>query len=276
MYMYYPLICGMSDGERIFVDRDTLINGITYSIFAAHPIVNVNSGPFCYPLAVNDLIKYDKVILREDTISKKVYQYNSVLNSDTLIIDFSLTIGDTIPGYSVYPSPYYLVDSIGSIQLANATFRNIYYTTAHLGQVEYIIEGIGGSRGPYHKLERAIDGENIVTCYTESGIPLWGNPAKGGSSFICLGLVGIEDINSQLIFNLYPNPATDKINVVNLSNKSGSFSLFDKMGRLVLTQNIIENNNIIDISSLVPDTYFYRIYTELINSRTGKVVIITL
>jgi hypothetical protein len=67
---------------------------------------------------------------------------------------------------------------------------------------------------------------------------------------------------------VFPNPATDKINVWS-ENKIYNLSLFDIEGKMILTKN---NTNIIETENLVRGIYFLEITFE--NSKTYKKVII--
>lgn len=70
---------------------------------------------------------------------------------------------------------------------------------------------------------------------------------------------GIDDVNAESL-TLYPNPATDKVTVVGI--EQAEVTVTDIAGRTVLVRTFVDGNNIIDVSSLAPGTYFVRIATD--------------
>jgi hypothetical protein len=69
------------------------------------------------------------------------------------------------------------------------------------------------------------------------------------------------DVNSlEGKLNIYPNPASTEINISNAENST--IQLLDLMGKVVLTKNIVDNNDVITTAQLANGTYFVRITTE--------------
>ena len=73
--------------------------------------------------------------------------------------------------------------------------------------------------------------------------------------------------------NIYPNPATDAINIRGLYGNA-TISLIDVMGRSVINRQIenINNETTLNVSGLVPGKYFIKI-TQAGNTVTKSVVI---
>ena len=81
-------------------------------------------------------------------------------------------------------------------------------------------------------------------------------------------LTGIDNINFKT--RIYPNPANDVINIYNA--ESANISIFDIVGKLVMTENNITATQSINISNLTEGTYFVTINRN--NSvETQKIVI---
>lgn len=77
--------------------------------------------------------------------------------------------------------------------------------------------------------------------------------------------------NEKLSSVCYPNPVKTEANfrVDNLDLKSGSITLFDAQGRLIMQKMIIKNENIkIDVQSISNGLYFYTLANE-----TGKLIV---
>jgi len=70
---------------------------------------------------------------------------------------------------------------------------------------------------------------------------------------------------------VYPNPGHSSLTVLS-EYRDSRFQLFDSSGSLVLEQTIAGNENSLDVGSLKPGIYFYRIILEgnRITAKTGK------
>ncbi|MDR1345616.1 MAG: leucine-rich repeat domain-containing protein [Bacteroidales bacterium] len=89
---------------------------------------------------------------------------------------------------------------------------------------------------------------------------------------IVYGCVGIEDVSLENGVTLYPNPATDYINIVLPEHVSyAGFTLCDMQGR-VLIRREIGNRAEISVGGLAAGVYLYNMTTERQQYR-GKIVI---
>jgi hypothetical protein len=83
--------------------------------------------------------------------------------------------------------------------------------------------------------------------------------------------LGIEEgfTNS---FRLFPNPASDELNIYWEGNNSLSVNIYDCIGQQIQTNKLSPNNNKISLSTLPPGIYFFQLKEE---NKTGmkKVVI---
>jgi hypothetical protein len=78
--------------------------------------------------------------------------------------------------------------------------------------------------------------------------------------------VGIVDYSTDNLI-IYPNPTTNEIRICG-DAKPVLIEIFDNIGRKVMT---VENNNVVNVSSLSVDTYMVKIHTD-IGIRTVKIV----
>ena len=101
---------------------------------------------------------------------------------------------------------------------------------------------------------------NACALYVPEGsLSLYEN-AWQWKDFLPYIFTGIEDI-SQTNITVYPNPARDALNIKSNSPIHG-FEIYDAIGRLVLSKTeIIDNENVINISSLTHGVYFIRFRT---------------
>ena len=90
------------------------------------------------------------------------------------------------------------------------------------------------------------DVETILQWYHGDGFP---------SNF----LVGVESIGSAGLFNVYPNPASDKI-LISVSNPTSVFAckLYSSTGQLMQELDLNQDLNPIDVSDFHPGTYILR------------------
>ena len=85
----------------------------------------------------------------------------------------------------------------------------------------------------------------------------------------------IENYNlSSNIFHIYPNPATDNLYIetdIN-SNSKYLFTLFDINGKKVLSTDLLEMENIININNIDEGLYFYTIENHKTVVKTGEII----
>ncbi|MBQ2508506.1 MAG: T9SS type A sorting domain-containing protein [Bacteroidales bacterium] len=89
-------------------------------------------------------------------------------------------------------------------------------------------------------------------------------PTTGGSAGFDLDAVGVIHQlnttgigNAEVVVNLYPNPATDRVNVVTACNTDAE--LYDFTGRCVARYSFVEGTNTIDVRDLVRGVYMLRV-----------------
>ena len=77
---------------------------------------------------------------------------------------------------------------------------------------------------------------------------------------IDLSVLSVNSPNFNQNVKLFPNPCTDKIQVVGLNNKN-HFIIFDVLGSEIMSGHI-NNNQIIDIKNLTNGLYFLKFDNE--------------
>lgn len=97
--------------------------------------------------------------------------------------------------------------------------------------------------------------------------------ANGCSSFSApfnLTAYGINEINSEAAFKMYPNPASDKIKIelINHATKSANVNVFSAEGKLVM--NFDSDKSVIEIEINSLDAGFYFIEVKLDNGATSR------
>jgi hypothetical protein len=246
-------ICGYASGGRYFFDgTDTLINGQIYQVIKAYPIISLNQGPYCPPFAVNASIagSNNSHLIREDTVTQRIYVLKTQTNTEDLLYDFTLLSGDTLHSQYAGMGMQLVVISVSTDTLFNGDVRKVIY----LDNGEFYIESIGGSKGGFFMpIVRGIGFDYITHCVIENETIIYGGD--------CAPLVGINEFESSHLFRIFPNPSIGiyyldfDISVLNVS-----LEIYNCLGVLLFTTNELNPQNFkLDLSEHTPGIYFCKI-----------------
>jgi hypothetical protein len=72
-------------------------------------------------------------------------------------------------------------------------------------------------------------------------------------------VAGIEENSMEV--SVYPNPATDVLNI-QLTENASSVSVLGMDGKVISTQVVNENSTTVNVSNLVSGVYFYEVVAE--------------
>ena len=242
-------ICNYSEGMRCRFLGDTTIQGEVYHKILYHPIVpSVLPGPFCPPFLVDANAEFQFYsMLREDTILKRVYFYDTYENKEDLLYDFSLLPNDTLKAdwVSLISASPLILDSIVYVNTLAGNSRKAFY----FSNGEYYIESIGGSQGLQFPIIDRIIQSNDPICTRINGIIEWGGN--------CLGVVHVDNQLEAPIIELYPNPSSSQINIGFGSPISGDIRIIDLLGNtcIYVKHEQASQQLHINISSLAPGIY---------------------
>lgn len=98
--------------------------------------------------------------------------------------------------------------------------------------------------------------ENTASIYFDQNPPIVTNTIQ--NIFVQDEVLATVDITISEGLKLYPNPTTYKINIANLERAS-SFDIYSILGQKVLSGNLSEANDSIDVSNLQQGVYLIRI-----------------
>ncbi|NQU87509.1 MAG: T9SS type A sorting domain-containing protein [Mariniphaga sp.] len=256
-------------------NEDTVINGIVYhKLFHTHASEITRKNSECIGG------------IREDSL-KRVFASRSLFNlvpeiKEVLIYDFSLNEGDTL--YTNYAdsictnsflNEYEVVNSIDTILLYNS-YRKVY-TLDNPNQTIWI-EGIGCVQGlltcwpdwPTNQMK------NELVCMHQNDTLMYFNTGMFYASFDdCVPQFVKDGIallpNTEV--KIYPNPATGgTINFEGLDFET--LELFDLNGKLIREERIPGMDCYqLDVSSLPPGVYTYRLKTKGLVPSIGKIIV---
>jgi hypothetical protein len=209
------------------ITKDTIISGMTYHklLRTTKHTVYHSSGSVSYSQNVYGYF-------RNDSINKKVWLRLAGANSDSLLYDFNLEVGDTISNtyrfnYPTSPNPNFKIDSISFSKLGGKLHK-VYHTSGPCAN-DSLIEGIGFSSGTFlnntpcflgatYNLEcMNIDGENYYP----------------DSTYNCNLITQLVQFsNSKNAISVYPNPIGTEFNI-SFPSEIINLSIYDLNGKLV-------------------------------------------
>lgn len=105
----------------------------------------------------------------------------------------------------------------------------------------------------------------INISYNSEGMTNWAASKKEAGFSIRLikdSSLGIYNSNKNEFFNVYPNPAHDKIIIAYGNNSKSKMSIYNLFGELLMSQEFNERINNVDISTLASGVYIVKLTTD--------------
>ena len=84
---------------------------------------------------------------------------------------------------------------------------------------------------------------------------------------------GYVDETSMPIASIYPNPASDYVNIVSANGEMNSIQIYDITGKLVQNINLNDESATLNVAAMVDATYFVRIIYKDGNMSVSKLII---
>ena len=245
--------------------QDTLVGSYSYKKLYKHGYRTFMNTQQCHQELNDTLSEY--LFVRQS--GKRIYflDYN---DTDTLVYDFNLSVGDTVP-ITAYVNPYTsteecatIVSGIDSIWV-DGFYRHIF----HLENGYNYVEGIGSTRGfinLHESVSCPFEDNSELLCFAVSDTMYY--PNYGPSN--CVFNLGINEPD-QMVVLVYPNPASA---MIALQLPEGvlvsSAELVDLQGRRKRVS--ISGNSTIDVSSLAAGSYFVFVQTTDGEVAAGKFI----
>lgn len=175
--------------------------------------------------------------VRENTIEGKAWFYNAYTNSEYVVMDLSLSLGDTFNFYDYNNVPYpCVVDSIYSV--SNKKHVRINGWTSMCGFEEKItfIEGSGTTAGLGYLPTGGSAVNYYMLCHHKDGVKVAGNLLFMDTCYVCY--VGIAEHDSdQSSVNAFPNPASTTIHL-QLPSTPTTITIFNLLGEKVKEEKV--------------------------------------
>ena len=191
--------------------------------------------------------------IREDSTQKVYYKYNLAVN-EKLIYDFQTNINDTFY-FTQYE--YLTVCGFDSIKINDHYRKVINLCSPQSYILEKWIEGIGSTRGVIYSGYSLITGSDFeLLCFYENDTLSYIDSSYNECYYNTYGVIENIFVNSSFI--IYPNPATQTINISfnNQQNMPYTFELYNNYGEIIFKKQII-NSTSFELSNISNGVYFY-------------------
>ncbi len=199
--------------------------------------------------------------------SGKVYFYDSYRDSFQLLYNFNASAGYT---YKIFPNTYLdndsiilTVDSVSTININGFLLKKLFLHKLnsggwwpYIGGV--IIENIGDLSNMFPWIYGACDANwgGPLRCYSDSIIGAYDFGTAPSCDYV---FIGINENKYSNDVSIYPNPATDKIEIECLDNNEINISIYNLIGKLVLQKEFDNNKTDIDIGSFETGMYIIKV-----------------
>jgi hypothetical protein len=231
-------------------EGDTIINGLTYTLLSNMYAITKRDQ---YGHFYEEYYKGYHSAMREDSF-KHVYFYDFTDKRDTLLYDFNLKVGDTLPAYT-NPSQYQVlkIDSvlIGSVYRKRFGIIGFWHDSI---PIDAIIEGIGSTQGLTSTIIFPFEAISRLECFSLNGKSVYPDT----SYKTCEIIVSVnKEVKKDVKFTIFPNPTIGQFTIQTQSIFSESdICVRDVLGRIVLQEKLQSPNQTFNIANQLKGLYF--------------------
>ena len=215
---------------------------------------------------LNDGYPHLFTVLREE--DGKVWKRHLNTSEETLLYDFTASVGDTLcfgePGAS------FVLDSISMVQIGDVDRRKFWFGLEYDGlgnprAKETWVEGIGSDFGLlWSGYYGVYDGWHCLLCFHQYGELVWQNPEYNTCSY---PYDAVEE-NKDSEISVYPNPVRDRVVIEGI--EIAEVEVYNALGQMVKT---IQGTNEISVADLPQGVYLLRIADVEEKVYTNKIMI---
>lgn len=241
-----PSPFGYNGYSESTISGDTMINNLSY----------IKIHETAYDVFCTDIITGGPNYigaLREDTIQNKILFIPEGNEVETILYDYNLQVGDTLPlGYNIITDDIF-VSSIDTIETYGTLRMRWRLSAQYLGQFADIIEGIGSTNGLTHPIY-VFEAYSFLRCYEQDDTLVYLmeglNCVMPTDSCFYLGIAEGETLD----ISYFPNPVTASFTVNFTKNFPGEYTLeiynqFGAYQKGLQLSGGIETVNIEDLNS---------------------------
>ena len=204
-------------------------------------------------------------VLREE--GGKVWERHLNTSAETLLYDFTASVGDTLcfgePGAS------FVLDSISMVQIGGFDRRKFWFGLEYDGlgnprAKETWVEGIGSDYGLlWSGYYGVYDGWHCLLCFHQNGELVWQNPEYNTCTYPYDAVEESED--SEI--SVYPNPGSNILSI-RTALQNASIEIYDLSGKLIHKQEITDSVTSINAEGWAAGAYVWKVYTGVSTSST--------
>ena len=216
---------------------------------------------------LNDGYPHLFTVLREE--DGKVWKRHLNTSEETLLYDFTASVGDTLcfgePGAS------FVLDSISMVQIGDVDRRKFWFGLEYDGlgnprAKETWVEGIGSDYGLlWTGYFNVFDGWHCLLCFHQNGELVWQNPEYN----TCTYPYDAVEENKETGISIYPNPGNNTFNICT-ALQNACVEVYDMSGRMVYWQEITENVTSINAEGWPSGGYVWRVVANGKEAECGK------
>ncbi|MCK9220744.1 MAG: T9SS type A sorting domain-containing protein [Bacteroidales bacterium] len=210
-----------------------------------------------------------KGAIRHDAMNKKVYFVPPTTNTEQLLYDFTMQVGDTVQGYlETFASPPDIVQSIDSVQVGNSFRKRWIINTCYNIS---LIEGIGSTYGLIEATPGCITDlpDMTITCFQQNGQSLY--PDTTTNCQLITSVNPISKNSGEIIIS--PNPSHGSFTISFEPNMNiNEFRITDLSGKTMVHQQM-DNQSSIKINNFQNGVYIFSTINNDNIQITKKIII---
>ena len=216
---------------------------------------------------VNDSYPIFYTLLREE--EGKVWKRYSIAHSETLLYDFTASVGDTLRIGDF--AEEMVLDSISVVQIGDVDRRKFWFGLEYDGlgnprAKETWVEGIGSDYGLlWTGYFNVFDGWHCLLCFHQNGELVWQNPEYN----TCTYPYDAVEENKETGISIYPNPGNNTLNICT-ALQNACVEVYDMSGRMIYWQEITENVTSINAEGWPSGSYVWRVVANGKEAECGK------
>ncbi|MCW3103178.1 MAG: hypothetical protein JWO09_1618 [Bacteroidetes bacterium] len=209
---------------------------------------------------------------REDVLNKRIYFIEPDSTTDTLLYDFNLSVGDTLPDSYVSDKMYYknIVASVDSVLVGSVYHKRFNINDGGSTYVS-LVEGVGSTYGFLGYLTPPFEMQSVLDCFKLHDTLAY-QPSGGlGCSNLALTVAKLNDLE-QAVY-VYPNPGSGNFKLsMSFLKENMSMEVRDVFGKPILDMKLNSLSTDIDLMSQPAGVYFLKVSESQGNSVTKKIV----
>lgn len=228
--------CDAVCSQTITVTGDTTINSDTYKVISGLP-----------------------GFVREDTVLGKAWFYDTYYDTEFLVMDLGLSLGDSFMIYNYFNEvELFSVDSVYYVSNKKHIRLTAWTDICSLTEKITFIEGSGTTAS--FAYQRGLNGNSVsssMLCHHKNGVKVSGNILFNDICYECSVGIGEND-ETAVDVSIFPNPTYDNltIKVKGLIWGNLNLTIYDLVGNVIHSQSLTGSMTTINVSDLSTGIYF--------------------